>query len=117
VKINHGALWLTVPLERGGQRDRICDKRIDNRGGARHHWQRRAWQTLRIHYGGAPHWARYPAELEAVFTQPWRELVALDLHLFALHCRWLGITTPIVRASSLRLRGTRSARLVGLCRA
>ena len=45
VKINHGALWLTVPLERGGQRDRICDKRIDNRGGPRHHWQRRAWQV------------------------------------------------------------------------
>ena len=30
VKLNHGAAWLTVPLERGAQTDRICDKRIDN---------------------------------------------------------------------------------------
>jgi WbqC-like protein family len=36
VKINHGALWLTVPLVRGAQQERICDKRIDNRApGAR----------------------------------------------------------------------------------
>ena len=34
VKVNNGAAWLTVPLERGAQDERICDKRIDN-GGSR----------------------------------------------------------------------------------
>jgi WbqC-like protein family len=51
-----------------------------------------------------------------VLTQPWDDLVTLDLHMLALHCRWLGITTPIVRASSFELRGHKSERLVALCR-
>jgi WbqC-like protein family len=117
VKINHGATWLTVPLERGPQHERICDKRIDNRARGRHHWQARAWRTLRIHYGAAPYWRRYEAELATVFASPWHDLVTLDLHMLALHCRWLGITTPIVRASSLGLRGQKTERLIALCRA
>ena len=35
VKFNHGAIWLTVPLERGAQSDRISDKRIANGGSPR----------------------------------------------------------------------------------
>ena len=47
LKLDRGAHWLTVPLLRGNQSDRICDKRIDNAGrGGRHHWQHRIWRTL-----------------------------------------------------------------------
>jgi hypothetical protein len=116
VKINHGATWLTVPLVRGPQQQRICDKRVDNRGHGRHHWQARAWRTLRIHYGGAPYWSRYEDELRALFTREWDDLVTLAAYTLALHCRWLGITTPIVRASSFGLEGQKSERLIALCR-
>ncbi len=116
IKLNNGAAWLTVPLERGAQSDRICDKRIANGGSPREHWQRRAWMTLRTHYGKAPHWAAYAAELEDVFTRPWQRLVDLDLHMLELARRWLAITGPVLQSSSLGLEGQKTDRIIDLCR-
>lgn len=115
VKYNQGALWLTVPLERGAQSDRICDKRIANGGSARQHWQRRHFETLRIHYQGAPYWRSYEPELRALYSRPWNDLLALDLHILQLHLRWLDIRTPLLLASSLRLTGQKTDRLQALC--
>jgi hypothetical protein len=116
VKTNRGAQWLTVPVERGAQTDRIVDKRIDDTGlGGRHHWQRRAWRTLEIHYGAAPAFAAHARAFEAIYTRRWRWLVDLDLHVLELARAWYGITTPVVRSSTLGLRGARSERLVDLC--
>lgn len=116
VKLNSGAAWLTVPLERGNQGDRICDKRIANAGNPKQHWQRCQWATLRTHYGKAPHWARYAAELEEVYTRPWQRLVDLDLHLLDLARGWLAITGPVLQSSSLGLEGHKTDRIIDLCR-
>jgi hypothetical protein len=117
MKINHGAQWLTVPLERGPQEERICDKRINNGGSPREHWQRRIWNTLLIHYGSAPHFRRYQPELEQVFTRRWTSLVDLDLEMLSLHLRWFEIKTPVLLASSLNLSGQKSERILSLCKA
>jgi hypothetical protein len=118
VKLNHGPHWLTVPLLRGAQTDRVLDKRIDNTGrGGRHHWQQRTWRTLVTHYGRAPHWDRHAPALEEVYTRRWDLLLELDLHMLELARDWLGITRPIVRASSLELSGARTERIAAMCRA
>ena len=117
IKFNHGPIWLTVPLERGAQSDRICDKRIANGGSARQHWQRRHFETLRIHYQGAQFWKKYEPELRDVYARPWTRLCDLDLHLLQLHLRWFDIHTPVVLASSLALGGQKTDRLQALCRA
>ncbi len=116
LKVNHGPLWLTVPLRRGAQLDRICDKRIDNTGlGGRHHWQHRLWRTLEVHYGRAPYWHTYAEALREVTARRWDSLLELDLHILDLARAWLGITKPIVRASSLQLRGAKTERILDLC--
>jgi len=118
VKLNHGPHWLTVPLLRGAQTDRILDKRIDNTGlGGRHHWQQRTWRTLVTHYGHAPSFERYAPALEEVYTRRWDLLVELDLHMLDLARGWLGITRPIVRASSLELSGAKTERIAAMCKA
>jgi WbqC-like protein len=118
IKLDRGPHWLTVPLVRGAQTDRVMDKRIDNTGrGGRHHWQRRTWRTLEVHYGSAPHFARYAPALEEIFVRRWDWLVELDLHLLDLARGWFGITRPIVRASSLGLRGAKTDRIRSLCEA
>ena len=118
LKLADGPHWLTVPVLRGKQTDRICDKRIDNAGkGGRHHWQHRIWRTLEIHYRRAPHWDRYAPALEDVFARRWELLVELDLHMLDLARTWLGITKPIVRASSLELSGQKTERIAAMCRA
>lgn len=116
LKLNDGAHWVTVPLVTAPQTARICDRRVDNAGlGGRHHWQHRTWRTLRVHYGRAPYFARYAPELEEVYARRWDSLVELDLHMLDLARRWLGITTPILRASSLELAGARTERILELC--
>lgn len=118
VKLDRGPHWLTVPLLGGAQTDRVMDKRIDNAGrGGRHHWQRRIWRTLEVHYGRAPHFARYAPALEETFRQRWDWLVELDLQLLDLARGWFGITRPIVRASSLGLGGVKTARIRSMCEA
>jgi hypothetical protein len=116
VKINHGASWLTVPLAHGSQADRICDKRIDNSGSPRQHWQRRHWATLETHYGRAPFFRHYADELRDVYTRPWTSLVELDLHMLELARYWLDLSVPIVRSSSLGLTGQKTDRLIDLCK-
>ena len=118
LKLAAGPHWLVVPLERGAQTDRICDKRIDNAGrGGRHHWQHRHWQTLLVHYARTPHFARYAPALEDLYTRRWDFLLDLDLHVLDLARRWFHITRPIVRASSLSLRGHKTDRIIALCHA
>lgn len=116
VKLDRGPAWLTVPLEHGAQTDRICDKRIANGGSPREHWARRHWTTLVTHYGRAPFFNTYRDELEALYTRPWTRLAELDQHVFDLARRWLGITRPVLQASSLELRGAKTERILDLCR-
>jgi len=115
LKLNHGPAWLTVPLVRGPQHERICDKRIAPASSPRDDWQRRTWLTIETHYRKAPHFARYRDELAEVYARPWTSLADLDGHLFSLARRWLGITRPVLRASSLELAGARTDRIIDLC--
>jgi hypothetical protein len=115
VKLSDGATWMVVPLERGAQDDLILDKRIDNSGNPKQHWQRRIWLTLETNYRRAPFWAKYADDLHDVFVRRWTHLVELDLHLLDLARRWLRINVPVVRSSSLGLTGTKTDRLIDLC--
>ena len=116
LKLNDGPHWMTVPLAAHEQMARICDLRIDNTGkGSRHHWQHRTWRSLEVHYGRAPFFAAYAAELEDTFTRRWTHLLELDLHMLELARNWLGIKVPIIRASSLGLRGAKTERILDFC--
>jgi hypothetical protein len=116
LKLNNGAGWVTVPVERGAQSDRICDKRIQNGGSPKEHWQRRTWLTIKNSYSRAPFFAMYAPELEDVYTRPWTQLVDLDLHMLSLARRWFGITGPLLMSSSLELVGEKTDRILDLCR-
>jgi hypothetical protein len=116
IKRNDGAAWITVPVDRGSQQDRICDKRIDNGGSPREHWQWKTWRQLEIHYGGAPFFRRYADELRTIYAVHWSKLVELDLHVLELVRRWFGIKVPVVRASSLGLTGAKTERILDLCK-
>jgi hypothetical protein len=116
IKLASGPTWLTVPLVAGAQAERICDKRIDNSGSVRQHWQRRHWRSIEVAYARAPFFGRYAHELHAIFFQPWGSLLALDLYVLDLARRWLGIETPVVRSSELGLAGEKTDRFIDLCK-
>jgi hypothetical protein len=116
IKVNNGATWLTVPLERGSQKDRICDKRIANVTSAKEDWRRKSALTLRNHYGKAPHFSDYAPEVERTLGLEHSSLLELNLKLLSLLLRWFGIPTPVVLASTLGLEGQKSSRIVCMCK-
>jgi hypothetical protein len=115
VKLSDGAAWLTVPLTRGAQSDRIIDKVIAPSLCPKQGWCHRHWQTLVTHYSRAPFFDDYADELQHVYARDWTKLVDLDLHMLALALRWLDIDTPLVRSSRLALSGTKTDRLIDMC--
>ncbi len=115
LKLAGGPAWLTVPLLRGAQTDRILDKRIASSGSPKQHWQHRHWQTLVTCYGRAPYFKLYADALRDVYTRTWTRLVDLDLHMLGLALRWFDIQTPIVKASGLNLVGAKTDRLIDMC--
>jgi WbqC-like protein family len=113
VKTQHGASWLTVPVE-ARQSTLIADVAISET----EPWQRRHVSAIRTNYGRAPFFDRYAAELsELLASSPWRFLGELDLAAIRWVAAELGISTPIVLASDLGVEGARSDLLAGLCRA
>jgi len=116
LKLASGPAWLTVPIRHEAQTDRIIDQQIVSPSGSPHHWQHRHWKTLLINYRSAPHFADYADELHDVYTRPWVNLIDLDLHMLELARRWLDIRTPILRSSQLGLIGTKTDRLIDLCK-
>jgi hypothetical protein len=72
--------------------------------------------TLEMNYRKAPHFAKYADELRAVYAQTWVSLLALDMHMLRLARKWFGIETPIIKASSLDLKGHKTERLIDLCK-
>jgi len=117
IKLDRGTGWLTVPVERGSLTDRILDKRIAHEANPRQHWQRRTWATIETHYRRAPMWSVYAPALRELYARPWTSLVDLDLHVLDLARTWFGITTPVIRASTLGLRGAKTERILALVRA
>jgi WbqC-like protein family len=115
IKVNNGPAWLTIPLVRGSQQDRICDKIIAKATNQKDEWQRKTWRTLQTHYGKAPFFRHYAPDLEALFAHPWERLVDFDLRMLDLCLRWFQIGTKRVLASSLALQGQKTERILHMC--
>jgi hypothetical protein len=111
IKTPQGELWLTVPVQHAmGQS--IVEARIQ----ATEPWGRKHWQSLVTNYRRAPGWAWCAPVLEATFTQTWEHLADLNVHLITECCRLLGVTTPLVRSSTLPpLTGRKAEPLLELC--
>ena len=116
VRLADGPAWVVVPIERGPQSDRVIDKRIDNSAVGREHWQWRTWRTLEVNYSRSHYWNRYAYALHAVYHSPWERLADLNLALIDLARDWLRIETPMLRSSQLGLVGTKTDRIIDLCK-
>jgi hypothetical protein len=113
IKSPQGPHWLTVPIRHtGAEFPSILDAEIDRRIP----WARKHVATVQHFYARAPYLRPYLPQLEEVLNQPWERLVDLDLAVCQLFFDWLGIKTRVARASELDVGGTRSERLLNLCR-
>lgn len=117
IKTPMGPRWLTVPVRQNSRDERIVDKAVDNSRRGRLRWGRKMALTLRRCYQCAPYFHEYGPALAHVFDQTWDQLAPLNLRLIEFCRNALGIRTPILRSSELRLSGSKSDMVLSLCRA
>lgn len=108
----NGPQWLTVPVQH-----RFLEQKINQTEVAGNLWQAKHWKTLQQHYGKAPFFDRYAADLANIYQQNWHLLSDLNQALIKWVCQQLGIATVMIKAEELRLHGDRNQKLVDICQA
>ena len=113
IKTQAGPMWLTVPVRHGGRGfQRTLEIEIDSRTP----WQRKHVASIRQAYARAPSCGRYLPSLEEMLHRKWERLVDLDIGCVELMAQWLGLQRRIERSSALGISGSRSERLLNICR-
>src|SRR5687768_9677245 len=116
IRVDGEARWLTVPVEQHSQKERIADKRVDNRDAARP-WGRSHFATLRHAYREARGLASYAPALKKILDQRWERLLDLDAAMLAFLMDAFSLRTQVVRSSALEVEGAKSDLILNLCRA
>ena len=113
IKTASGAIWLTVPVETKGHREKpIREIEINNR----EPWRRKHWNSISLNYRKAPFFAQYEEFLRPVYEREWRWLCELNEHMLRWQLEALGIKVRLLRASELGLQGTKSDLVLDMCR-
>lgn len=92
-----GTSWLSVPVAHTGDRQWLCDVRIDQR----QNWRRGHLKHLKVHYRRTPHFDELYDLVREVYRRDHDRLVDHNLDLTTELCRYLGVETQILRASDL----------------
>jgi len=112
IKSPTGLQWVTVPVHNRGRREqRLCEVEICDR----RFWEKEV-RSIEARYGEAPYFEIYFPRLKELHSEAGLKLVDLNLALIKWISSELGLTTPMVRSSSLNVDGRRSGRLAAMCK-
>jgi hypothetical protein len=127
IRTKVGWIWLSVPVEStdagcaqarsgasdcAGNRQKINEVKVDNGSS----WQRKHAASLRAWYGGARCFNEHFPFFEEVYSRQWARLVELNVHIIQYMLKALAIDTPLVFESDLHIFGTRTQRIIEICR-
>jgi hypothetical protein len=112
IKSATGLQWLTVPvITHGRLGQRLCDVEISDPL-----FREKQLRALEASYGKAQYFDVYFPTVKQLHSEVGSKLVDLNLALIKWIAGELGLTTPMVRSSSLQVEGKRSERLVAMCK-
>ena len=113
IKAPGGPVWLTIPVMSKGK----YLQRIDETYAENNIWRTRHWQSLRQSYSRAPHFAAYTQLVEELYLgSQERRLSLINRDFIEAICRLLGIATTVRWSTEYSAEGSKTARLVDLCR-
>jgi hypothetical protein len=112
VKTPQGLLWLTVPVQVSGR----YNQRIDETEVADPDWGRAHWRTLVHSYGGAPFFELHSERFARLYAGTERRLSLVNRSFIEAICDILGIRTRVSWSTDYEGAGTKTDRLVSLCR-
>jgi hypothetical protein len=113
IKTATGTRWLTIPVQVSGRYTQtIAETRVADEGWAAQHWSivRQSYAEARGFAEAAP----FVEELYASVPDP--SLSEVNRHFLAAICRRVEIGTPLTPSRDYRAEGTKTARLLDICR-
>ena len=114
IKTPRGADWLTIPVDvKGRYLQRIEEVRV-----AEPTWARDHWKTISLNYARAPFFGEFRPEIEGLYETAARQerLSAINRVFISAICELVGIRTKISWSTEYAATGTKTDRLVDLCR-
>jgi hypothetical protein len=114
IKTARGAEWLTIPVVTKGKfEQRIDEVEVEKA------WADKHWRSIELAYARAPYFAAHGPLVRELYERAERERRLTDINWLFVETivRLLAIGTRIVRDTSYASEGTRTARLLSLCRA
>lgn len=114
IKTPQGPIWLTIPVVSKGRFEQTIDETEISAPWAKNHWI-----TLQRNYARAPHFAEFAPAVKALFDGLADEpmLSVVNRRFISGLCMLLGIATPLRDSRYYDVYGTRTDRLVAICRA
>lgn len=113
IGVGDAPTWLTVPLATANhQQHQLVDMLINNDTP----WQRRYRNILYERYHKHPAWHDHETYLETLWSRSFERLVDLNMDIICYLIETLGITTPMIMASTLAPKGTSSDLMLDICR-
>lgn len=114
IKTPNGDRWLTIPVLTKDKRDqRINEVEIDNTQA----WGKKHWKSLLHSYRQASYFSMHSDFFEGIYAREYHQLGGLNECLIRYLADELKISTSIVRASSLNVKGKRTERIINICKA
>lgn len=112
IKTSDGWQWLSVPVIHSFGQD-ICEVEINNTV----QWGRKHLNALATHYSKAPFFKDHIDFFENTYSQEWKRLAEINIHLIHYLTEALGIKNKkFVIASGLSAREGSTERLADICR-
>lgn len=110
-----GEAFLTVPILMKGYQDRTIQEMLINYSGGTG-WVDKNWRQLTHSYGSHPYFDDFATPLHEILHSQESQLINLNMRLIHFFREALGVATPLVFASSLQSRGTKSELILDLAR-
>lgn len=113
VRTAAGWCWLTVPVSTSGKFGCAIEKLEIAPG---RDWRSKHWESLRMNYTRAEHFADHAKFFDGLFRREWRLLKPLMDEITAYLLAAFEIRTPLVFSSDLKPVGTKSDLVLNICR-
>ncbi|MBK8397930.1 MAG: WbqC family protein [Leptospiraceae bacterium] len=114
IKTPQGLQWLTIPVDVKGKFDqRICDTKVES-----NNWVSDHWKSLEHNYSKAKYYKENRDFLFGIYKQAESEVFLSKInHLFLLEVsKYLGIKSKITWSMDYLATGSKTERLISLCK-
>ena len=111
IRTSEGWIWITVPVSRTLD-TRIMDVTIVPEP----RWKKKWLDSVSFSYKKAPYFDLYYKEIELTVNREFEKLSDLNISLIRTLCKFFGIKTELLLASSISPKGTSSDLILDICR-